>query len=107
MINLMGGIGAVLAFLVGGALCRQSDAAPFVFGAAMLLAGCLLVVAFVPVPAGDDAHQVDAAAGPDLRGALRSQAGVYATCSPSGGMATVRWWRCWGRSSACFWPTAC
>lgn len=51
IINLMGGMGAVLAFLVGGALYRQSAGAPFFLGAVVLLAGCLLVVVALPVPA--------------------------------------------------------
>jgi Na+/melibiose symporter-like transporter len=51
VINLMGGLGAALAFLIGGALFRQSVAGPFLFGAAVLLAGCLLVVFLVPAPA--------------------------------------------------------
>lgn len=50
VINLMGGVGAVLAFVIGGALFRQSTVAPFLFGAAALVAGCLTVVALVPVP---------------------------------------------------------
>lgn len=50
VINLMGGLGAVLAFLIGGALYRQSTVAPFMFGAALLLLGCFLVVGLVSVP---------------------------------------------------------
>lgn len=50
VINLMGGLGAVLAFVIGGALFRTSSFGPFAFGAAALLVGCFVVVALVPVP---------------------------------------------------------
>ncbi|NOK63341.1 MAG: MFS transporter [Chloroflexi bacterium AL-W] len=50
IINLMGGVGAVLAFLIGGVLYRQSTISPFIFGAIMLLIGCMLVVTFLPLP---------------------------------------------------------
>jgi len=50
IINLMGGIGATLAFLVGGALADIQISYPFFFGAAMLFAATLLVLFFVPVP---------------------------------------------------------
>ncbi len=56
VINLMGGVGAVAAFLVSGALYRQSPSAPFFFGAVMLLIGCLLVVIRLPVPAVEAGH---------------------------------------------------
>jgi maltose/moltooligosaccharide transporter len=49
VINLMGGLGAVLAFAVGGMLYRQSPAGPFIFGGAALLLGCALVIIFVPM----------------------------------------------------------
>ncbi len=57
VINLMGGIGAAVGFLVGGLLYRHSPSAPFFFGASMLLVGCLLVVALLPVSAGSVVHE--------------------------------------------------
>lgn len=50
IIYTMGGIGGMIALLVGGALYRQSSVTPFFLGAATLLIGCLLVVALLPVP---------------------------------------------------------
>lgn len=50
IINLMGGIGAILAFLVGGALYALGRITPFVFGALMMLAAISTVVLFVREP---------------------------------------------------------
>jgi MFS family permease len=50
IMNMLGGFGAVLAFLVGGWLFRFSPAAPFLFGAAGMLVALLLVVALVREP---------------------------------------------------------
>lgn len=54
IINLMGGLGAVLAFLVGGLLYRIAVPAPFVFGGLALLIGCALVILLVPMPSTAD-----------------------------------------------------
>lgn len=50
-INLMGGIGAVLAFLGGGLLFRVGAWAPFAFGAIVMLVACGMVIAFIREPA--------------------------------------------------------
>jgi len=50
VINLMGGIGSILAFLVGGVLYSIGRIAPFVFGAIVMLAAITLVVLFVREP---------------------------------------------------------
>jgi MFS family permease len=50
IINLMGGIGAILAFLVGGILYKVGQIAPFVFGSLVMLAGITLVLLFVREP---------------------------------------------------------
>ncbi|MFH1853154.1 MAG: MFS transporter [Candidatus Neomarinimicrobiota bacterium] len=50
VINLMGGVGAVLAFAVGGALFKISLGAPFYFGGAVMLFGCAMVVLFIREP---------------------------------------------------------
>ena len=51
VLSLMGGIGGVLAFAIGGALFRVSPAAPFAFGAAGMLAGVAVVLLLVREPA--------------------------------------------------------
>ncbi|HMQ34786.1 MAG TPA: MFS transporter [Chloroflexaceae bacterium] len=54
IINLMGGLGAVLAFLVGGLLYSLATPAPFIFGGMALLLGCGLVIFLVPMPSTAD-----------------------------------------------------
>lgn len=75
VINLMGGLGAVLAFLVGGLLFRVSPAAPFFFGGAALLLGCALVIAFVPMPSTANAPRPPGGLGGAIRAALSAQDG--------------------------------
>lgn len=50
IINLMGGIGSILAFLVGGLLYNFGRITPFVFGSVVMLAGVTLVLLFVREP---------------------------------------------------------
>lgn len=50
VINLMGGVGAILAFLVGGALYKLGRITPFVFGSAVLLVAIGVVLLFVQEP---------------------------------------------------------
>ncbi|NJN17031.1 MAG: SLC45 family MFS transporter [Oscillochloris sp.] len=57
VVNLMGGVGAVLAFVIGGALFRTSTTGPFFFGALALIVGCFIVVAFLRVPSSRDLAQ--------------------------------------------------
>lgn len=59
IINLMGGVGAVLAFLIGGALFKVSINAPFYFGGATMLFGCGIVIFFIREPAPDKAYAAD------------------------------------------------
>lgn len=59
MINLMGGIGGVLAFLIGGMLFKVSASAPFYFGGVAMLAGCSVVLAFIREPAPEKAEPGD------------------------------------------------
>lgn len=51
MINLMGGLGAVLAFVVGGMLFKISVGAPFYFGGIIMLIGAAVVLYFIKEPA--------------------------------------------------------
>ncbi|MEA3287453.1 MAG: MFS transporter [Candidatus Marinimicrobia bacterium] len=50
IINLMGGIGAVLAFVVGGILFKVSVGAPFYFGGIIMLIGAAVVLYFIKEP---------------------------------------------------------
>lgn len=50
LINLMGGIGAVLAFVVGGILFKVSVGAPFYFGGIVMLIGAAVVLYFIKEP---------------------------------------------------------
>ncbi len=50
VINLMGGIGAILAFLIGGFLYKYGRITPFIFGSLVMLAGISLVLLFVKEP---------------------------------------------------------
>ena len=53
IINLMGGLGAIAAFLVGGALYAMGRIAPFAFGSLVLLAAMSVVLLFVKEPPRD------------------------------------------------------
>ncbi len=50
IINLMGGLAAVIAFLVGGALYSVGRITPFIFGSVVMLAAILVVLLFVKEP---------------------------------------------------------
>ncbi len=50
IINLMGGLGSILAFLVGGALYQLGRITPFIFGSLVMLAAIVLVLLFVHEP---------------------------------------------------------
>lgn len=54
IINLMGGIGAILALLVGGILYSQSRIAPFAFGSITMLTAIAVVLLFVKEPKLED-----------------------------------------------------
>lgn len=59
MINLMGGVGGVLAFVVGGLLFKISVGAPFYFGGIAMLAGCGIVLMFIKEPSPDEANSAE------------------------------------------------
>ena len=50
VINLMGGLGAIAAFLIGGALYSLGRITPFVFGSVVLLVAITVVLLFVREP---------------------------------------------------------
>ncbi|MBW1983607.1 MAG: MFS transporter, partial [Deltaproteobacteria bacterium] len=70
MINLMGGVGGVLAFAVGGLLFKVSVGAPFYFGGIAMLLGCGIVLLFIREP---NPETVEPAEGePGLIGSLKT-----------------------------------
>jgi MFS family permease len=71
IMNLMYGVGSVLAFGVGGPLFGISPAAPFLFGAAGMLVAVLIVMAFVREPAQPETADVL----PGVRDSLRAVLG--------------------------------
>jgi MFS family permease len=56
VINLMGGIGGILAALVGGLLFKVSIGAPFYLGGLVMFSSCLVVLAFIREP---DPEQIE------------------------------------------------
>ena len=70
MINLMGGVGGVLAFAVGGLLFKVSIGAPFYFGGIAMLIACCIVLLFIKEP---DPKSVEPMEGePGLIGSLKT-----------------------------------
>jgi len=71
IINLMGGIGGILAAVAGGALFKISVGAPFYFGGIAMLLACLVVLIFIrePIPVQTEAELAEA---PKLLDSLRS-----------------------------------
>jgi len=59
IINLMGGVGAVLAFVVGGVLFKVSVGAPFYFGGIIMLIGAAVVLYFVKEPEVPEPKEVE------------------------------------------------
>ena len=59
MINLMGGVGGVLAFAVGGILFKVSVGAPFYFGGFVMLIGCGIVLLFIKEPKPNSVEPVE------------------------------------------------
>ncbi|WP_026370075.1 MFS transporter [Kallotenue papyrolyticum] len=70
-INLMGGVGAVLAFLLGGWLFRFGIWAPFAFGAITMLVACGMVIAFIREPEQPAEAEGEASVLDTLRNVLR------------------------------------
>ncbi len=71
IINLMGGVGSILAFLVGGSLYALGRITPFVFGSLVMLAGISMVLLFVREP---DAPQAEA----ETRRGEKNESGFFA-----------------------------
>lgn len=58
VINLMGGVGAIVAFLIGGSLYQAGRIAPFVFGSVVLLVAITVVLLFVREPEASQEAEV-------------------------------------------------
>lgn len=71
VINLMGGLGAVLAFLVGGRLFDYAPWASFAFGALLMLAASATVLIFIREPAVPEAAEDEVGLTAALRGVAR------------------------------------
>ncbi len=71
IINLMGGVGAILAFLVGARLYELNPAFPFWMGSALVLAASLLVFIFIKEPKDYAAAEAE----PGLLASLREVLG--------------------------------
>ena len=67
IINFMGGVGAIMAFLVGSQLYRLNPAYPFWMGSVLVLVAAALVVLFIREPKEYEAGQAQ----PDLLASVR------------------------------------
>lgn len=63
IINLMGGLGAIAAFLVGGALYKLGRISPFVFGSLVMLGAVSLVILLVREPEAPQAKEAEKTGG--------------------------------------------
>jgi MFS family permease len=75
VINLMGGLGAIAAFLIGGALYSLGRITPFIFGSVVLLVAITVVLLFVREPralAQEDKEAQSAGFVANLQEVLRS-----------------------------------
>ena len=67
IINFMGGIGAIIAFLVGSSLYRSNPAFPFWMGSALVIVAAMLVFTFIKEPSSYEAGDVE----PNMFNSLR------------------------------------
>lgn len=81
VINLMGGLGTSLAFLIGGMLFARGQIYPFLLAAFMLLVAEGIVIFSVQEPAVPDTADEPAKARPNLWGALRETVSNFADLS--------------------------
>lgn len=58
IINFMGGIGAIMSFLVGGMLYKMNPAFPFWMGSVLVITAALLVFIFIKEPKNYEAAQI-------------------------------------------------
>lgn len=90
IINLMGGLGAIAAFLVGGALYAMGKVAPFVFGSIVLLAAMTVVLIFVKEPQRDQVEESS-----DEKGGFITHLKQVLTASDRSGLYVLLAILCW------------
>jgi len=91
IINLMGGLGAIAAFLVGGALYAMGRIAPFAFGSLVLLAAMSVVLLFVKEPPRDQVVEDTA----DAKGGFIQHLRQVVTASDRSGLYVLLAILCW------------
>ena len=70
IINLMGGVGGVLAFAVGGLLFKVSVGAPFYFGGIAMVVACAIVLLFIREPSPENVEPTEGE--PGLLGSMKT-----------------------------------
>jgi MFS family permease len=104
IINLMGGLGSVLAFLVGGALYALGRITPFLFGSLVMLVGITVVLLFVREPgtgrkrASERERSAGEAAGTETRrpeGGFRSHLSEVLNAEDRSGLLILLAILCW------------
>lgn len=90
VINLMGGLGAIAAFLIGGALYRAGRIAPFVFGSALLLIAILVVLLFIREPEAPQETEAE-----DYGGGFVANLGEVINASDRSGLLILLAILCW------------
>jgi maltose/moltooligosaccharide transporter len=96
IINLMGGIGSILAFLVGGLLYKMGRITPFAFGSLVMLAAITLVILLVKEPRlPEPAAQGAASAEPGQGGGFLDNLGQVLRASDRSGLFILLAILCW------------
>jgi maltose/moltooligosaccharide transporter len=96
IINLMGGIGSILAFVVGGLLYKLGRITPFAFGSLVMLAAITLVILLVKEPQAPESAAQDAApAASDSEGGFLSNLGQVLRASDRSGLFILLAILCW------------
>ncbi len=96
IINLMGGLGAILAFVVGGLLYKLGRVTPFAFGSLVMLAAITLVILLVREPQLPESAAQDAASQKqDEGGGFLSNLGQVLRTSDRSGLFILLAILCW------------
>jgi maltose/moltooligosaccharide transporter len=96
IINLMGGIGSILAFVVGGLLYKLGRVTPFAFGSLVMLAAITLVILLVKEPRLPASEQPGAASPkPGAESGFLSNLGQVLRASDRSGLFILLAILCW------------